>query len=141
MELFPTSGARQMPLTQTPTPMGRQTLVIDNVDWKDYLRFLRLFSGRPGHRIAYDRGVLEIMSPSRRHDKAAYLLGRFIDTLTEELGLTVTAGRSTTFRNRRARRGIEPDNSYWIANELAIRGKEEVDLRVDPPPDLCIEVD
>ncbi len=55
--------------------------------------------------------------------------------------LPVKAGRSTTFRKRRKRRGLEPDNSYWIANEAHVRGKDEIDLRVDPPPDLAIEVD
>jgi len=125
---------------QTRVPPG-QSLLLDQVDWRSYLRFLRLFSGRPSFRLTYDRGVLEIMSPSGRHDHFAYLLGRFVDTLTEELGLKVKAGRCMTFRRRRARRGLEPDNSYWIANEARVQNQDEIDLRVDPPPDLCIEVD
>jgi Uma2 family endonuclease len=61
--------------------------------------------------------------------------------LTEELGLPVKAGGSTTFRRRRKRRGIEPDDCYWIADEPRVRGKRRIDLRTDPPPDLAIEVD
>ncbi len=121
-------------------PAGR-SLVLDGVDWRTYSRLLHIFAERPSVRLTYDRGVLEIMSPLRSHERGAYLLGRFVDTLTDELGLAVEAGRSTTFRGRRKARGLEADNSYWIANEAKVRGKDRIDLRVDPPPDLAIEVD
>jgi Uma2 family endonuclease len=81
------------------------------------------------------------MSPLPEHEDAAYLLGRFVDVLTEELGLPVMAGGSTTLRRRKKQRGLEPDNCYWIANEHRMRGKRRLNLRVDPPPDLAIEVD
>ncbi|MCI0458034.1 MAG: Uma2 family endonuclease [Gemmataceae bacterium] len=120
---------------------ARNSLLLHDVDWRMYTRLLRTFRQRPSVRLTYDRGVLEIMSPLAEHEGPAYLLGRFVDVLTEELNLPVKAGRSTTFRKRRKRRGLEPDNSYWIANEAQVRGKDETDLRVDPPPDLAIEVD
>jgi Uma2 family endonuclease len=119
---------------------GRQ-LVLYNVDWKTYSRLLRIFAERPSMRLTYDRGVLEIMSPPFEHEDAAYLLGRFVDTLTDEIPLAVKAGRSTTFRKRRKLRGLEADNSYWIANVAKVKGKRHIDLKVDPPPDLAIEVD
>jgi Uma2 family endonuclease len=121
-------------------PPGQQ-LVLYDVDWPMYERLLHIFAERPAVRLTYDRGVLEIMSPSSAHEGDAYLLGRFVDVVTEELGMPVKAGRSTTFRRRRKRRGLEPDNSYWIANEPRVRGKRDIDLRTDPPPDLAIEVD
>jgi Uma2 family endonuclease len=121
--------------------LAGERLILDCVDWQSYSRFLRLFAERPGYRLTYDRGVLEITSPSGRHDHLACLIGRFVEALTEELGLLFKSGRSTTFRSRRARRGLEPDNSYWVANEPVVRSKDEVDLRVDPPPDLCVEID
>jgi Uma2 family endonuclease len=118
-----------------------QSLVLGDVDWLTYTRLLRVFADRPSVRLTYDRGVLEIMSPLPQHEGEAYLLGRFVDTLTDELNLAVIAGRSTTFRRRRQRRGLEADNSYWIASVGRVRGKDRIDLRVDPPPDLAIEVD
>ena len=36
---------------------------------------------------------------------------------------------------------MEADECYYIANETRIRGKKGIDLAVDPPPDLAIEVD
>ena len=122
------------------TPVSRR-LVLHGIDWRTYSRLLRVFAERPSVRLAYDRGDLEIMSPLHQHESDADLLGRFVIVLTEELGLPVKAGRSTTFRRRRRRRGIEPDNSWWIANEPRVRGRRQIDLRTDPPPDLAVEVD
>jgi Uma2 family endonuclease len=116
-------------------------LVLHDINWSTYTRLLRLFAEHPSVRLAYDRGDLEIMSPLPEHESDADMLGRFVVVLTEELGLPIKAGRSSTFRRRRRRRGLEPDNSYWIANEARVRGKRRIDLRIDPPPDLAIEVD
>jgi Uma2 family endonuclease len=118
-----------------------QRLVLHGVSWREYTRMLRAFAERSGFRLTYDRGTLEIMSPLFEHEIDADLLGRFVVVLTEELGLPLQAGRSTTFRRRRMRRGLEPDHSWWIAREPQVRGKRRIDLRVDPPPDLALEVD
>jgi Uma2 family endonuclease len=118
-----------------------QRLVVHDVDWSTYSRFLRVFAERPAFRLTFDRGVLEIMTPLPIHEREAYLLGRFIDVLTEEMGVPVVAGRSTTFRRRSRRRGLEPDNSYWIGNAARVVGLRRIDLRRDPPPDLAVEVD
>jgi Uma2 family endonuclease len=121
-------------------PKSRR-LVLYDIDWTTYRRLLRAFQERPGIRLTYDRGTLEIMSPSQEHEGVAYLLGRFVDVLTDELKWRVIAGRTTTFRKRRKKRGLEPDNSYWIASEPQVRGKRPIDPRTAPPPDLVIEVD
>ena len=118
-----------------------QSLLLDNVDWRTYSRLLRALDERPSLRLTYDRGMLEIMTLTLEHESYAHLIGRFVVVLTEEFGLTIKAGGSTTFRRRKRRRGLEADESYWIANEPLVRGKDSVDLRIDPPPDLALEVD
>ncbi|MBV9123535.1 MAG: Uma2 family endonuclease [Planctomycetes bacterium] len=118
-----------------------QRLVLHGVSWREYTYMLRAFAERPGFRLTYDRGVLEIMSPLFEHEIDAEMLGKFVDVLTEELGLPLVAGRSTTFRRRRFQRGLEPDHSWWIAHASQMVTKRRVDLRVDPPPDLAVEVD
>ena len=102
---------------------------------------MRLFAERPGFRLTYDRGALEIMSPLYKHASNTDLLARFVNVLTEEQDMPIKAGRSTTLRRRKKRRGLEPDHSWWIQNEIRVRGKTDIDFRVDPPPDLAIEVD
>jgi len=118
-----------------------QRLVLYSVPWGTYTRALRTLADRPGVRLTYDRGTLEFMTLSHLHESYSDLLSRFIYVLTEELGLAVKAGRSTTFRKRKRQRGLEPDGSWWIAHEAQVRGKTEIDLRNDPPPDLALEVD
>jgi Uma2 family endonuclease len=118
-----------------------QHFVLDEVDWTTYGRLLRALGNRTALRLTYDRGSLEIMTLSHEHESDSYLLGRLVDALTEELGLPVKGGRSTTFRRRKSKRGLEPDACWWISNEASVRGKIKIDLRVDPPPDLALEVD
>lgn len=119
----------------------RDCLLLHHVDWQTYTRLLFTFAERPAVRLTYDRGDLEIMSPLPGHEFASHLLARFVDVLTEELGLPVLGGGSTTLRRRKKLRGLEPDECFWIANEAKVRGKHRLNFRVDPPPDLAIEVD
>src|SRR6266851_39103 len=127
-------------MSATTKPFG-ESVILRDVPWRMYGQLLRAFAERPRVRLTYDRGVLEIMSPVLEHDSGSWFVGRLVVTATEELQLSVLGGGSTTFRRRRRRRGLEPDECFWIANEPRMRGKRRVDLRVDPPPDLAIEVD
>ena len=45
-----------------------QRLVLDNVSWQEYLAVGQAFQNRPGLRITYDRGRLEFMTTSPRHE-------------------------------------------------------------------------
>jgi Uma2 family endonuclease len=115
--------------------------VLHDIDWATYKRIRRAFDYRRGWRVTYDRGTLEIMSPLWEHEKPAYILGRFIDVLTEEMRLACQPGGSVTLRRKRKSRGLEPDKCYWIASAPRLEGKTHLDLRVDPPPDLAIEME
>jgi Uma2 family endonuclease len=118
-----------------------QIVALPNTDWHTYSRVLRILGERPGVRLAYDRGMLEIMSPLLEHDEPSYFLGRLVCAMTEEMDLPIKCGGSTTLRRKRALRGIQPDNCYWIANEPVMQTVMHLDLRIHPPPDLAIEVD
>jgi Uma2 family endonuclease len=122
-------------------PRDRQCLRLSDIDWRTYSRLLRAFAERPGVRLTYDRGELEIMSPSLEHDDDSSILGDLVFILTEELGLPLKRGGSTTLRRQLRRRGIEADQSFWIANASRMAGVRLLNLRRHPPPDLCIEVD
>lgn len=125
--------------TATP-PVSTAPAVLHGIDWRTYSRLLRAFQGRR-FRLTYDRGTLEIMTPLWNHEGPKYVLGRCIDVLTEEFQIPCRAGGSVTLRRRRKQRGMEPDNCYWIASTPLLQGKTRLDLRIDPPPDLAIEVD
>ncbi len=129
-------------MSTAPVPISRAgRVVLHGVDWDEYSRLLRAFAERHSVRLTYDRGVLEIMTPLYRHDKWGRFLGYLIGAMTEELGLPIARGGSTTLRRRRRKRGLEPDESFWIANEPRVRSIGHLNLRTDPPPDLAVEVD
>ncbi len=132
-----------MSLLQAPTPLATtgQRLLLRDITWSNYTRMLRALDEHPNLRMTYDRGALEIMTLSFEHETDGDFLGQVVRILTEELGLPIKGSRSTTMRRKRQRRGLEPDNCYWIAHEPEVRGKKRLDLRVDPPPDLAIEVE
>jgi Uma2 family endonuclease len=118
-----------------------QRLLLYGVSWQEYGRTLRALAERPSLRLTYDRGVLEFMTLSLEHESLVRFFNLLILALTLELGLPLKGGGSTTFRRKRRKRGLESDECYWIANEPLVRGKDKVDLRRDPPPDLALEVD
>jgi Uma2 family endonuclease len=124
----------------SPSPVG-QYLLLSGIDWRTYTRLLHIFAERPGIRLTYDRGELEIMSPRLEHDNDGRLLGLLVGALTMELGLPIKRGGSTTLRRRLRQRGIEADECFWISNAPRMAGRRRLDLRRDPPPDLAIEVD
>lgn len=117
-----------------------QRLVLHGESWETYLRLLRIFHER--HlRITYDRGTLEIMTLTHEHENDNRFLAYLVLVLAEELALLIKQGGSNTMKRRRHQRGLEPDSCFWIANEPQVRGKTRLDWRVDPPPDLAIEID
>ena len=129
-----------MPTVQIKVPVDNR-LVMAGEPWSAYTRWLKLFDERRHVRITYDRGGLEIMTLTHEHEHQAALLARLVVTWTEERGLPIKSGKSTTFRRREIKRGLEPDECFWIANESLVRNKSRLDLRQDPPPDLVIEID
>ena len=66
--------------------------------------------------------------------------GRMVEMLTFERNIPISSSGSTTLRDVLKQRGLEPDECYYIAHERAMRGRDEFDPAVDPPPDLAIEV-
>jgi Uma2 family endonuclease len=115
-------------------------VVLYNVDWQTYEN-LRNDLGESPVRLTYDGNNLEIMSPSRQHEHVKMVLTSLITLLTVELKIPLSNGGSMTFRRADLKRGLEPDACYWIAHESDVRGRNELDLTTDPPPDLAIEVD
>ena len=120
---------------------AEQRTVLHNISWETFEALLRDTGEDRGSRFAYDCGVLEIITPLFEHENPKSNFGNFIIALAEELGIEVRSAGSTTLKRKISKRGIEPDTCYYIQNELAIRGKETLDLENDPPPDLAVEID
>jgi len=125
----------------TTSNIAEQRTVLHNISWETFEALLAETGEDRGSRFAYDCGTLEIMTPLFEHENPKSNFGNFIIALAEELEIEVRSAGSTTLKRRIAKRGIEPDNCYYIQNELAIRGRETLNLETDPAPDLAIEID
>ncbi|MBF2004207.1 MAG: Uma2 family endonuclease [Chlorogloeopsis fritschii C42_A2020_084] len=127
-------------LKRIQVPPGQRVLLQD-VNWQEFETILADLGEHRATRIAYDRGILEIMTPlpEREYDKE--IIGDLLKALLEELNIEFISLGSTTFKNQAMAQGIEPDQCFYIKNEARIRGKKRLDLTVDPPPDLALEVD
>jgi Uma2 family endonuclease len=116
-------------------------VVLHNVSWETYERLLADDEERRVPRMTYDQGVLELVSPSMPHEEDADTIAQLVQIVAANLGVPIRSVGSTTFRRRDLERGFEPDASFYVQQEERIRGQREVDLSIDPPPDLVLEME
>jgi Uma2 family endonuclease len=126
-------------LKQITVPPGGR-IVLHDVSWQQFEEILEELGEHRSSRIAYNRGTLEIMTPLPEHEVAKVLIGDLVKILLEELEIDCESFGSTTFKRRDTERGIEPDDSFYLQNHIQMIGKDRIDLTIDPPPDLAIEI-
>ncbi|MBW4486434.1 MAG: Uma2 family endonuclease [Trichocoleus desertorum ATA4-8-CV12] len=102
-------------------------LLMSGVSWQHYERLLQKLEDNASLRLVYLDGVLEIASPSRRHEGIKKRIATLLEAYFEETDTDYFPLGSTTFRSEEQRGGSEPDESYCIGAEK-------------PIPDLAIEV-
>ncbi|MBD2131106.1 Uma2 family endonuclease [Sphaerospermopsis sp. FACHB-1094] len=127
-------------LNQLIVKPGHQ-LLIKNISWSTYKRILAELGDNRNYKIGYCQGVLEIMAPLPAHEVAKVIIGDLVKALLEEINWEFWSLGSTTFDQESMDAGVEPDDCFYIENEARVRGKDRIDLGIDPPPDLAIEVD
>lgn len=127
-------------MTRNFLTQPEQNLKLPGISWQTYQRLMsELITRRL--RFTYNRGILEIMGRSPDHEIYKKLLGRFVETLAEELRISLYPLGSTTCDRSDLLCGLEPDECFYIQNQMAVKGKKHLDLIQDPPPDLVIEID
>jgi Uma2 family endonuclease len=122
------------------TLAGEKRVTLHNLTWNQYQQILQALPQTRAAHLTYDLGILEIVMPLEDHEYASELIGLFIRILVGEMGLKLKSIRSTTLERKDLDRGAEPDNAYYIQNQPRVAGRN-VDLTIDPPPDLVLEVD
>ncbi len=118
-----------------------QTVVLDGVIWDELESILEDLGLSRASRIAYNQGQLEIMTPLPEHEVNKEHISDFVKILLEELDLEFCPLGSTIFKTQQMLKAIEPDSCFYIQNEAAVRGKKRLDLAIDSPPDLALEID
>jgi len=127
-------------VSQLRVPEG-QTLEIIDVSWSKLKKILHDLGKKRNTRLAYSDGVLSIMAPFPEHEIYKVCIGECVRVLLDELEMDYTSFGSTLFKHEQSQTIVEPADCFYLewADEMA--GKLRLDLRVDPPPTLAIEVD
>jgi Uma2 family endonuclease len=129
-------------VVQPPTAIpDEQRIVLNRVSWETYERLLADHTDRRVPRFAYDRGVLEIVSPGLKHERDSGALALLVQIVAAVWSIRVLNAGSMTYKREDLQQGIEPDESFYVQHEASVRDKDRIDPSVDPPPDLVIEVD
>ncbi|OUL20598.1 hypothetical protein BV378_29780 [Nostoc sp. RF31YmG] len=126
--------------TPTEKPLAEKRVTLNNISWGAYEQILDALGDNRAALLTYYNGMLEIMTPLEEHETGSENIGMLIQILTEEFNLNIKSMASTTLKIPKSKIGAEPDKCYYIQNEPTVRGKT-VNLAVDPPPDLILEVD
>lgn len=127
-------------LRQLKVQPGNQ-LLLEDVSWQQFETILTELGEHRAARLSYSNGRLEIMVPLPEHEKAKEIIGDMVKILLSERGINYESLGSTTLKNERMTQAVEPDTCFYIQNSALIIGKNRLDLTVDPPPDLAIEID
>src|SRR5437016_3143524 len=117
---------RPEPLVQGGEP--EQRVVFCGLSWNRYLAFdKKLGDERPGPRLYYLEGELEIMTTSNEHERIKKWIGDLLADYFMEGGSEITPRGQATMRLALKEAGAEPDESWCIGGEKEI-------------PDLVLEV-
>jgi len=125
----------------TTQALAEQRVVLKNISWQTFTAMLNEMGEKRGVRLAYIDGILEIMTPLGEHENTNRFIERLIHALAEEMNLNIKSFGSLTLKRENMRRGAEPDSCYYIQNEPRVRNKRNIEINIDPPPDLILEID
>lgn len=117
------------------------TLRLPGIGWDEYEELLLELADRPGLRVSYDTGRVEIMSPLPEHEEYKEFIYSLARIISEETGVILETRGSATYKRRHGAKGVEPDTSFYVQNAARIVGRRTIDLDVDPPPDVVVEID
>jgi Uma2 family endonuclease len=101
--------------------------VLYDVPWHTYVTLRDTLDDQTGLRVTYLEGTLELMRPSADHEEYKKLLARLVEAYAEEQDLDLRGYGGATFRQEAVKRGLEPDECYWLG-------------RIGSRPDIAIEV-
>jgi len=105
-----------------------QRLILSDITWEQYVNFIDGFVDKyPSLRVTYLEGILEIMSTSGEHERLKTIIARLLEMYLVEKNIDLNGYGSTTFRDKLALRGLEPDECYCFSELKVV-------------PDIALEI-
>ncbi|ACK66544.1 protein of unknown function DUF820 [Rippkaea orientalis PCC 8801] len=127
---------------QTIQPsIAENRVILNNITWETFNQLLLELGENRASRLAYNDGIIEIMTPFGQHEHSNRFIDDLIRVIALELNLNIKKMGSLTLKKDLIKKGVEPDSCYYLTNEPLVRHKQDIRLNIDPPPDLVLEID
>jgi Uma2 family endonuclease len=121
---------------------SNETQTFYGVSWDDYVEFSQENLDKTNLKISYNRGILKIMGQGLRHENLSRFLNNLVLIVSLTLQVKVIPAGSMTLISNKARKGADPDESYYVQNAHRVTFKKELfDDENDTPPDIVVEID
>ena len=117
------------------------SLALYGFSWKDYETLLQTYDGVRSLHVSYDNGKVEIMPLSFEHEFYGRFLEQLVGLFSRICRRKVIHLGSATLKRQSKLKGVEPDASFYIQSCVIIGNKIRLDLEIDPPPDVIVEID
>lgn len=121
--------------------LEQDQVILYGVSWQAFQQLLADRGERCGVLLAYDRGTVELRMPSQEHEWIKTTLTQVVEAIAFARDLHYRSLGSTTFSREDLDKGFEPDAGFYLDHADAVSPDRPLDLTVEPPPDLVIEVD
>ncbi|HEU4389465.1 MAG TPA: Uma2 family endonuclease [Blastocatellia bacterium] len=122
--------------------MPKDTVVLfHNATWNDYEELIAQVGEAAGLRISFNDGTLKVMTLSHKHEQLVRFIDGLVSTVRLRLSINILFFGSATRRTRKKKKGVEPDGSFYVQTASVIGNRIDLDMEVDPPPDVVVEVD
>lgn len=113
----------------TPLVLDDELRVLKDVSWDAFEAFL-IERGEKLPRVAYLEGTLELMSPSRDHDRISRRFAAVVEAYLDTLEIEWDSAGAWLLKHKPTNSGLEPDETYLFHDAGMHRER----------PDLAIEV-
>ena len=117
-------------------------VVLEGVDWQTYSDLRdQLDRGSRHVKLFYDNGHLLIEMPNKFHEVVKGFVRALLEAYLIDHDIDYSPLGATTWKRSKKLKGLEADECYYIQHADIADRHDEVDLEIDPPPDLAIEVE
>jgi Uma2 family endonuclease len=123
------------------TILAENRTILQPISWTTFNNLLTELGNQRNTRLTYHQAVLEIMTPLGEHENNNRFIDDIVRILAEELNLPLKKMGSLTLKKDNLQQAVEPDSCYYLTQEPLVRNKQNIDLNIDPPPDLVLEID
>jgi Uma2 family endonuclease len=109
-------------------PTADQRVVMHGVPWSHYEALIALRGEASSPRVAFLDGALELMTPSKDHERNKSYIGCLLEAYALDRGIDLSPYGSWTLKSAPRQSGAEPDECYIVGED---QDRERPDLAIE----------